>query len=103
MSDPMPVMTRIISAESGSSRNVRSSRKSPDLIHVNTVWLISRLADGSAANPITCVTDTAKAASIDGARQAARDRLGQTAADAGVDQEAEEREERDQRKHGVTT
>ena len=38
-----------------------------------------------------------------GAGQTAGDRLGQAPAEAGVDQEAEEREERDQREHGVTT
>ena len=34
MSEPMPVMTRIITADSASSRNARSSEKSPDVIQV---------------------------------------------------------------------
>ena len=34
MSDPMPVMIRIITAASGSSRSVSGSWKSPELIQV---------------------------------------------------------------------
>ena len=34
ISEPMPVMTRIITADSGSSRNARSSVKSPEAIQV---------------------------------------------------------------------
>ena len=36
MSEPMPVMTRIITAASGSSRNARLIEKSPDVIQVKT-------------------------------------------------------------------
>src|SRR4051812_49406441 len=48
ISDPMPVMTRIITDASGSRRSVNPAVKSPDAIHVNT-WLT--IARDSCAMP----------------------------------------------------
>src|SRR5512139_3427427 len=60
----MPVMTRIITADSGSRRNARSSVKSPEAIHVNSVCVRARDSTGRPARAITCMTATAKAATI---------------------------------------
>src|SRR6187200_477130 len=62
----MPVMTRIITDESGSTRNEAPMFRSPDVIHVNTVCSIAR--SGAPRIVSTAETETAKAASI--ARQA---------------------------------
>src|SRR5918995_1104761 len=64
MSEPMPVMTRIITADSGSSRNARSTKKSPELIQVKRLTLISRPSGSMPASDQTCMTETANAASI---------------------------------------
>src|SRR6185369_16254403 len=63
-SEPMPVMTRIITADSGSSRNARLMTKSPDAIHVNTFWTTSRAPGSRAASCQTLVDATANDASI---------------------------------------
>jgi len=42
ISEPMPVMTRIISVDSGSSRSVTGTVKSPDVIHVQSVCSMTR-------------------------------------------------------------
>src|SRR6185369_17980760 len=62
----MPVMTRIITDDSGSTRNEAPMFRSPDVIHVNTVCSIARSGVPRIVN--TADTETAKAASI--ARQA---------------------------------
>src|SRR5688572_7874815 len=60
----MPVTTRIITADSASSLSVRSSVKSPEVIHVNSVWTICRLSDGRAASVNTCMTEMTNAIAI---------------------------------------
>ena len=60
----MPVTTRIITAESGSSRSVKSAVKSPDVIQLNTGSEITR---ASVSRDTSCTTensDTAKDATI---------------------------------------
>src|SRR6478736_2347582 len=52
----MPVMTRIITADSASSRSARLSEKSPAVIHVNSVWLICRFSGAMALSDSTCIT-----------------------------------------------
>src|SRR5688572_23422563 len=64
MSEPMPVTTRIITADKASSRSARSSVKSPEEIQVNSVWTICRLSDGMPINAITCITEMTKAIAI---------------------------------------
>src|SRR5580765_3563177 len=58
----MPVMTRIITDASGSTRNEAPMFRSPDVIHVNTVCSIAR--SGVPRIVSTAETETAKAASI---------------------------------------
>ena len=41
MSEPMPVMTRIITADSASTQNDASTEKSPDAIQVKSVSSIA--------------------------------------------------------------
>src|SRR5687768_9690512 len=60
----MPVTTRIITADSASSLSARSSVKSPDVIHVNSVWTICRLSDGRPASVSTCMTEMTNAIAI---------------------------------------
>src|SRR2546425_12650531 len=64
MRNPMPVTTRIITAESGSSRNVRSTTKSPDAIHVYSVWSMTRRSGARLASCHTAITDTTNDANI---------------------------------------
>src|SRR5262245_43470472 len=59
ISAPMPVTTRIITDESGSSRNEKSTPNSPDVIHLNATWTIDRSSTGW---PTSCQTDTAETA-----------------------------------------
>src|ERR1035437_854929 len=58
MSDPIPVTTRIITAESGSSRSVKVTAKSPELIQVNTCWAMARASAGNAISLKTETSDT---------------------------------------------
>src|SRR4051812_45280027 len=60
----MPVMTRIITDESGSSRSVNAAVKSPDLIHVNTGLTIARESGGMPTSRHTPASETAKEPSI---------------------------------------
>src|SRR6185436_12954295 len=60
----MPVMTRIITADSASSRSERSSEKSPTLIQLKSVWTIWRLSGGMPANASTCITAIANESAI---------------------------------------
>src|SRR6185312_2077197 len=55
----MPVTTRIITDDSGSSRSVRLTEKSPEVIQVNTVCVIARSSGGMPARRATAATDTA--------------------------------------------
>src|SRR5262245_44173927 len=64
MSEPMPVTTRIITADSGSSRNARLTTKSPDAIQVNTFWTTSREPGSIPTSCQTWDTATANEASI---------------------------------------
>src|SRR5215218_522499 len=52
----MPVITRIITADSASRRNARSSEKSPAVIHVKSVWLIWRLSGAMCMSAFTWVS-----------------------------------------------
>src|SRR5690349_13044081 len=60
----MPVITRIITADSESSRSARSIEKSPALIQLKSSWLICRLVGGMAASASTCITGRTKASAI---------------------------------------
>src|SRR5712692_7778503 len=60
MSDPIPVTTRIITDDSGSSRSVNPAVKSPDEIQVNTCPTIARESGGSATSRHTASSDTTK-------------------------------------------
>ena len=66
ISEPMPVMTRIITDDSGSSRSVNAAVKSPDVIQVKT-WLDDRARLGRAgrraATPPTSDTSERRRAS----------------------------------------
>src|SRR5216117_2097775 len=64
MRNPIPVTTRIITAESGSSRNVRSRTKSPDAIQVYSVWSMTRRSGARPASRHTAIADTTNDASI---------------------------------------
>src|SRR6266851_7350421 len=64
MSDPIPVTTRIITADSGSSRSVKPAVKSPDEIQVNTRPTIARESGGSATSRHTASSDTANEPAI---------------------------------------
>src|SRR5919106_3428083 len=59
----MPVTTRIITAASGSSRNARSSEKSPEVIHVKRRSSITRASASMPNKRHTAITETAKDAS----------------------------------------
>jgi hypothetical protein len=60
----MPVMTRIITADSGSTLNARAMFRSPEAIHVYRVWSIVLASGGRPASCRTLMTDTANDASI---------------------------------------
>src|SRR3954468_4277074 len=62
----MPVITRIMTDDNGSTRNARSMLKSSDAIHVNSVWSMARWSAGMPATCITRITATAKKASTAG-------------------------------------
>src|SRR5581483_5815027 len=64
ISDPIPVTTRIITADSGSSRSVKPTLKSPDVIHVNTASLIARDSGSSATSRATAASETTNDAMI---------------------------------------
>src|SRR5437867_2226284 len=49
ISDPIPVTTRIIKADKGSTRSVKLTLKAPDVIQLKTRWLTRRDSGGSAA------------------------------------------------------
>src|SRR6185295_6113671 len=57
ISDPMPVTTRIITDDSGSSRSVKAAVKSPDVIQVNASLAIAR---DSSGNPTSCHAETSE-------------------------------------------
>ena len=75
ISEPMPVTTRIITADSGSSRSVKPALKSPDVIQVKT-WLRRSRATPAAAptSRHTAASDTANDADHRAARHRARTR-----------------------------
>src|SRR4051812_17780808 len=64
MSVPIPVMTRIISDDNGSSRSVKAAWNSPERIHENTVCTMTRDSGGSATRRHTATSDTANETSI---------------------------------------
>src|SRR4051812_29957729 len=61
----MPVITRIITDASGSSRSVRPTDRSPDVIQVNACCAISRSSAGMPTRRATAATDTANDTMID--------------------------------------
>src|SRR4051812_10869148 len=64
ISEPMPVITRIMIADSGSSASANAAVKSPEVIQVNTCWLIVRASGSSATRHQTIASDTTKAPAI---------------------------------------
>src|SRR4051812_608570 len=64
ISEPMPVTTRSIKAESGSTRSEKSALKAPDVIQVKTVWTIARDSSGRPASWTTDTSATANEATI---------------------------------------
>src|SRR6478752_210464 len=52
----MPVITRIITADSASRRNDRSSVKSPTWIQLNSTWTIWRFSGGMPTSAMTCIS-----------------------------------------------
>src|SRR3954468_2306719 len=64
ISEPMPVITRIITAESGSRRSVNAASKSPDRIQLKTYWTIARDSPSCCNSRNTAASDTAKAPAI---------------------------------------
>ncbi len=64
INEPMPVMTRIITADSGSRRSVKPASNSPDEIHENTCWTMNRASSGSPTSRMTATTDTTNDAAI---------------------------------------
>src|SRR6476660_3521869 len=64
MSDPIPVTTRIMTADSGSSRSVKPTFKSPDVIHAYIDWTSARPSGGRAASCQTSTIDIPNDASI---------------------------------------
>ena len=90
-------MTRIITADSASRRSARSSVKSPAVIQVNSVWLICRFSGGMPASASTCITAMTNETTITRGGEAAGDGLRQALSDEGVDEEAGERKQWNQR------
>src|SRR5262245_20854816 len=64
MSEPMPVITRIITAESGSSSSVKLASKLPEWIQSNTRCDTTRESAGRPTRLQTDAADTASDASI---------------------------------------
>src|SRR5579864_4441802 len=64
MSDPIPVTTRIMTADNGSRRRVRPTLKSPDVIHVNACWTMERSSGASAISRQSAAPDVRNAAMI---------------------------------------
>src|SRR5215510_1042064 len=64
MSDPMPVTTRIITADRGSSRNASGTEKVPDVNHVNARWTRTRLSGSIPTSLTTAATEMANDISI---------------------------------------
>src|SRR4051812_8897621 len=64
ISEPMPVITRIMIADSGSSASANAAVKSPEVIQVNTCWLIVRASGSSATRLQTIASDTTNAPAI---------------------------------------
>src|SRR5215204_601940 len=58
MSDPMPVTTRIITADSGSSSSVKSARNVPEVIHEKIRSSMTRSSGASASNRNTATAAT---------------------------------------------
>src|SRR5262245_65974327 len=59
MSVPMPVTTRIITADSGSSRNASGTEKVPDVNQVYTRWTRTRLSGSIPTSLTTAATEMA--------------------------------------------
>src|SRR5437867_2089471 len=59
----MPVTTRIITAERGSTRSVKLAVKSPEAIQVNTWFAIARDSGSSPTSRTTAASETANDAS----------------------------------------
>src|SRR5438132_10459381 len=59
ISEPIPVTTRIITDDSGSSRSVRPTDRSPEVIQVNACCVMTRSSTGSAMRRATAATETA--------------------------------------------
>jgi hypothetical protein len=64
MRNPIPVTTRIITADSGSSRSPSGTWKSAEPIHVKIVWVTSRSSAGSDTRPRTDITEATNATNI---------------------------------------
>ena len=64
ISEPIPVMTRIMTAASGSSRSANGTVNSPELIQVNRCRAIARDSGGKATSLSTAIAETANDASI---------------------------------------
>ncbi len=102
ISEPMPVMTRIITADSASRRSVRSIDKSAEVNQVKSVWLICRDSAGMAASAHTCMAAIANEIDHHQHGHAARHRLGQPLPHRRVDEEAGERKQGNQRQQRIT-
>ena len=92
-------MTRIITDDSGSRRSVRPTEKSPEVIQVNTRCAMSRFSGSRLTRRATAAAEIANDSSIAPHAIAPAAVFVETAAEAGVQQEAGEREERDQQQH----
>src|SRR4051812_40549855 len=64
ISAPMPVTTRIITLDSGSSRSVNGASNSPEEIQLNTRWTSSRDAGSRPTSDTTAASATTKDATI---------------------------------------
>src|SRR5215831_16869673 len=64
MSVPIPVTTRIMTADNGSSRSATGTEKSPEVIHVNACCTSTRFSGSRPASLATAATEIANDISI---------------------------------------
>src|SRR5215467_3526366 len=64
MSVPIPVTTRIMTADSGSSRMAMGTEKSPDEIHVYAYWTSARFSGSNETSRVTAAAEIANDNSI---------------------------------------
>ena len=100
MSEPMPVTTRIISAESWSIRSANGTRRAPDVSQLKTTC--SAACPPSPKSGQAETTDDEERPEHRQTGEAAGDGLRQPAPEEGVDEKAREGQERNQEQH-VTT